>query len=124
MKLHVDVNAALNTVTAYGAGYVEINRQRHAGAVLVRPEGEILPWAPASFEALTAADFEALLAQRPELIVLGTGDRQRFPHPRLVAALTSERIGVEAMDTRAACRTYNILMSEGRKVLAALLPLA
>jgi len=90
----------------------------------VRPEGEILPWAPASFEALTAADFEALLAQRPELIVLGTGDRQRFPHPRLVAALTSERIGVEAMDTRAACRTYNILMSEGRKVLAALLPLA
>ncbi len=124
MKLHVDVNAALNTVTAYGAGYVEINRQRHAGAVLVRPEGEILPWAPAAFEALTAADFEALLAQRPELIVLGTGDRQRFPHPRLVAALTSERIGVEVMDTQAACRTYNILMSEGRKVLAALLPLA
>ena len=120
MKLHVDVNAALNTVTAYGAGYVEINRQRHAGAVLVRPEGEILPWAPASFEALTAADFEALLAQRPELIVLGTGDRQRFPHPRLTRALAAARVGVETMDTRAACRTFNILVAEDRRVAAAL----
>ena len=55
MKLHVDVNAALNTVTAYGAGYVEINRQRHAGAVLVRPEGEILPWAPAACRTLPSS---------------------------------------------------------------------
>ena len=85
--------------------------------------GEVLAWAPASFDALAAADFESLLEQRPELVVLGTGDRQRFPHPRLTAALTAVRIGVEAMDTRAACRTYNILMSEGRKVVAALLPL-
>ena len=123
MKLHVDVNTALNTVTAYGVGYVEINRQRHSGAVLVRPQGEVLAWAPASFDALAAADFESLLEQRPELVVLGTGDRQRFPHPRLTAALTAVRIGVEAMDTRAACRRYNILMSEGRKVVAALLPL-
>lgn len=123
MKLHVDVNSSLNTVTAYGVGFVEINRQRYTGSVLVRPEGEITPWAVGGFEALAAADFEALLALGPELVLLGTGGQQRFPHPRLTAALAVARIGVESMDTRAACRTYNILMSEGRRVLAALLPL-
>jgi uncharacterized protein len=125
MKLHADSNPALNTVTAYGAGFVEINRQRHAGAVLVQPDAPVLAWEPAGFEALTAAHFEALLAAAPgvEVVLLGTGERQRFPHPRLTAALANARIGVEAMDTRAACRTYNILMGEGRRVLAALLPL-
>jgi uncharacterized protein len=123
MKLHADTDATRNTVTAYGPGYLEINRERHTGPLLVRPEGEVLGWGVESFETLGPEHFERLLELQPELVLVGTGERQRFPHPRLTAALASARIGFEVMDTRAACRTYNILVSEGRMVLAALLPL-
>ena len=122
MKLHADLNPSLNTVTAYGEGYVEINRQRHEGPLVIRPEGEILAWAVADFEALTGEHFEALLEHGPELVILGTGARQRFPHPRLTVSLARVRIGIEVMATGAACRTYNILMGEGRRVVAAILP--
>jgi len=122
MKLHLDNNPALNAVTAYGSGWIEINRERHAGAVLVRPQGEILAWEAATFEALTREHFAGILAHAPEVVLLGTGSRQRFPHPSLTAPLAGARIGLEVMDTGAACRTYNILMSEGRRVLAVLLP--
>ena len=123
MKLYADASGSLNTVTGYGAGYVEINLRRFEHALIVQPEGEVLDWAAGSFEALAGAHFEALLAHAPEIVIVGTGDRQRFPHPRLIAALIDARVGVEVMDTRAACRTYNILMHEGRKVLAAMLPI-
>jgi uncharacterized protein len=122
MKLHTSRPGTLNTVTAYGEGWIEINAERFAHPVLVRPEAPVLPWAPTRFEDLEAAHFESILELAPEVVLLGTGPVQRFPHPRLTAALAARRIGVEAMDTRAACRTYNILMVEGRKVLAALLP--
>lgn len=120
MKLHADAPTALNTVTAYGPGFIEINKVRHASAVLLTPE-RVEPWAVASFEALVAGDLERLRALDPEVALLGTGSRQRFPHPRLVRALNEARIGLEVMTTAAACRTYNILMAEGRKVAAALL---
>ncbi|MCO5106568.1 MAG: Mth938-like domain-containing protein [Burkholderiaceae bacterium] len=121
MKLHVDTATALNTFTAYGPGYVEVNRLRYEHPVLVAPEGEVAAWDVEGFDSLTPAHFEALLARAPEIVLLGTGERQRFPHPRLTAALAQARIGVDVMDTRAACRTYNILMLEGRRVLVALL---
>lgn len=121
MKLHADAPSASNTFTAYGPGFVEINRQRYGHALLVAPEGAVTAWDIGGFESLTPAHFERLLALAPEVVLLGTGERQRFPHPRLTAALAQARIGVEVMDTRAACRTYNILMAEGRRVLAALL---
>ena len=123
MKLHADSSTNLNTVTGYGAGYIEVNRRRFDGAVILRGEGEVLAWAVAGFEALESAHFGDLLAHGPELVLLGTGERQRFPHPRLIAPLSAMRIGVEVMDTRAACRTYNILVGEGRRVVAALLPI-
>ena len=121
MKLHADQPNALNTITAYGPGYIEINAVRHETSVLVMPKGDIRPWPAARFEDLTAGQFEALLALGPEVVLLGTGDKLRFPHPRLTAALASRHIGVDAMDLQAACRTYNILMAEGRKVAAVLL---
>jgi uncharacterized protein len=123
MKLHASNAQSLNTVTGYGPGYVEINAQRHEASLLVMPEQPLEAWAPRRFEDLTAEHFEAVLAQAPDVVLLGTGERQRFVHPRLVAMLTARHIGVESMDTGAACRTYNILMTEGRKVLAALLPI-
>ena len=122
MKLHADSNTPLNTVTAYGPGFIEVNRIRHAGAVLLLPEGPILPWPIASLEEIDEDALTALLQWQPEVVLLGTGDRQRFLHPRLIRGLGARGIGVETMDTPAACRTYNILMAEGRKVLAALLP--
>ena len=115
MKLHPDQNSALNTVTAYGSGFFEVNRVRHEGAILLMPEGEVRHWEVDSYEALSATDFEALLD-------LGAGTRHQLPHPRLTAPLARAGIGVEAMDSSAACRTYNSLMGEGRRVLAALLP--
>ena len=121
MKLHADKPQNLNTVTSYGPGYVEINAIRHEQSVLVMPEGDVEPWPVDRFEDLQPAHFEALLGKSPEVVLLGTGGQLRFPHPRLTAALSSRHIGVDAMDLQAACRTYNILMAEGRKVAAVLL---
>jgi uncharacterized protein len=121
MTLQTETPTNLNTVTAYGPGWIEINAQRFEGSVLVMPEGEILSWQVDTLDSLTAPDLQGLLQYSPELVLLGTGARQRFPHPRLSATLTAEGVGFDVMDTQAACRTYNILMSEGRRVLAALL---
>ena len=121
MKLHADTPTALNTVTAYGAGYVEINKLRFTSPVIVAPERPIEPWNIAGFDALGEPDFTRLRDLQPEILLLGTGARQRFPHPRLTRPLLDARIGLEAMDSHAACRTYNILMAEGRKVVAAIL---
>ena len=120
MKLHSPAPSAFNTFTGYGEGFVMINGQRHDRSTIVTPE-RLLQWSAASFDALQEADFQALLELNPEIVLLGTGPRQRFPHPHLVRALTDKRIGVEAMDLQAACRTYNILMAEERRVAAALL---
>lgn len=121
MKLHQDSSGALNTVTGYGAHYVDINLERHESSIVVVPDAPIIEWPVSSFDELTPEHFEIVLAATPEVVVFGSGARLRFPHPRLTAALTARRIGVESMDFMAACRTYNILMAEGRRVAAALL---
>jgi uncharacterized protein len=121
MKLHASNTKQYQTVTGYFPGGVEINAQPFDHSLLVLPETEPRPWPVASFEQLTAEHFEQLLAEQPDVVILGTGERQRFVHPRLSAPLTSRQIGVECMDTNAACRTYNILMGEGRKALLALI---
>jgi uncharacterized protein len=121
LKLHADAPTSLNTVTACGPGFIEINKSRHQGALLLMPDAPVQRWEAAVFESLSTEHFEALLRLRPEIVLLGTGRRQRFPHPRLTAALARAGVGIESMDTAAACRTYNILMSEGRRVLAAFL---
>ena len=121
MKLHQDSSGALNTVTAYGAHYVDVNLVRHETSIVLLPDAPVVAWPVSSFDALTPGHFELLLEQSPELVVFGSGSRLRFPHPRLTAQLSAQRIGVETMDFMAACRTYNILMAEGRRVCAALL---
>jgi uncharacterized protein len=121
LKLHADSPTALATVTAYGSGFVEVNKVRYTRPVLVAPDRPVEPWDIAGFDALSALDFERLRGLAPEVVLLGTGAQQRFVHPRLLQALAAARIGCESMTTPAACRTYNILMGEGRRVLAALL---
>ena len=120
MKLHASAPSALNTFTAYGDGYVMVNDQRHEANLIVLP-GQLLPWNAKSFDVLAEEDFQVFLELKLEILLLGTGPRQRFPHPRLTRQLAAMRVGVEAMDLQAACRTYNILMAEERRVAAALL---
>ena len=121
MKLHLDQPANINAITGYGAGYVQVNQARHGGSLIVMPARIIEGWRPQTFEDLQAEDFAALAELQVEIVLLGTGEKLRFPHPRLTAVLAARRIGMEAMSTAAACRTYNILMGEGRAVAAALL---
>lgn len=121
MKLHPSSAAFYNTFTAYGPGYVEINEVRYTGSILVQPEGPIVTWPVACFEALEEQHFDQVAALGAEVVLFGSGARLRFPAPALSRPLTRARIGLEVMDLFAACRTYNILMAEGRRVAAALI---
>jgi uncharacterized protein len=120
VKLHATAPGARNAFSGYGEGYALVNGARHEASVIVTPE-RVLPWSVAGFDDLTESDFELFLGLDLEILLIGTGLKQRFPHPRLTRALAEKRIGVEVMDMQAACRTYNILMAEGRRVAAALL---
>ncbi len=120
MKLHLMTNAGLQLFSGYGTGYVAINNERFEKCVVVTPQA-VRQWAVGSFESLTAADFEFVAELKPEIVIFGTGTLQRFPQRELARALAASGAGVEVMDSRAACRTYNILASEGRKVVAAIL---
>lgn len=121
MKLHRARNDGRNSFTGCGPGYVEINARRYDNPILVTPDA-IEPWAVANFDALEAAHFESIARLHPEIVIFGSGATILFPPQSLLRSLIDGRIGFEAMDTRAACRTYNVLMSEGRNVAAALLP--
>ena len=120
MKLHSTGPSGQNSFTGYGEGYVLVNGVRHTGSVIVLAD-RVLPWDAAAFERLDAAHFAALAALGVEVVLLGTGAALRFPHPRLTRPLAEAGIGLEVMDIRAACRTYNILAAEERRVAAALL---
>jgi uncharacterized protein len=121
MKLHLSESAGLNLVSAYGDGFVRIKGLHYQTSLIVLPE-EILPdWPVAGFDSLTAQHFDRLAELRPSMVLLGTGIRHRFPHPSLYQVLIEAGIGLEHMDTGAACRTYNILAAEGRRIAAALI---
>jgi uncharacterized protein len=121
LKLHLSRAEGLNTFTAYGPGYVAVNGLRHHRSIVVLPDRIIEDWPASSVEALTAEHLAALVAHAPEIVLLGTGAQLRFPRPEIVRPLLESRIGLEVMDVQAACRTYNILAAESRRVAAALL---
>ncbi len=121
MKLHASTTKQYQTVTGYDDQGVEINAERYNFSLIVMPETPPQAWDVPNFEALRVEHFERIEQDRPDVVILGTGERQRFVHPRLVAALSARHIGVESMDSKAACRTYNVLMGEGRKVTLALI---
>ncbi len=98
-----------------------IGTERWRQSVLIMPDGELRRWAPSAIERLQPADLQAAVASRPQILLIGTGTIQRFPSQRLLTGILREGIGVEVMDTAAACRTYNVLACEGRSVCAALL---
>lgn len=121
MKLHSTVTPGLLAITAYDASHIAVNGRPLQRSFLLTPRRLIEDWPPESFETMTAADMDAIAALECPIVLLGTGLRQRFPSPELLRPLIERRIGVEVMDSHAACRTYNILMAEGRDVAAALI---
>jgi uncharacterized protein len=121
MKLHLTHAEDKQLITAYEAGTVSINHLRYTQSLVVLPNEIIHDWQVANFDVLRAQDFDLIAARNPEVVLLGTGAQHRFIHPKLTAVLTEKNIAVECMTTDAACRTYNILMSEGRIVAAALI---
>ena len=121
MKLQADRIEGQNAIARHGPDGVIVNGVEHRHSVLVPASGEVLAWPVDRFESLTEAHFESIVALSPELVIFGSGARLRFPHPSLTRSLIARRIGVESMDTAAACRTYNVLLAEGRAVVAALL---
>lgn len=121
MKLHLTTAAGNQLITGYDTGWVEINAVRHHRSLIVLPERLIENWVDGDFDSLQETDFTLLLPLKPEVVLLGTGQRHRFIHPSITHHLTSAGISIECMATAAACRTYNILMAEGRQVATALL---
>ena len=122
MKLQPDKSNSL-TINAYGEGWIEVNGQKFSHSLVVSslPGSQPGVWAVSRFEELTSTDFDRLATSGAELVIFGSGQRLRFPQPAWLQSLIERGIGLETMDTPAACRTYNILASEGRKVAVALL---
>jgi len=121
MKIDRVTAEGRNVFTAYDEGWVEVSGRRHSANLVVSGERVVPGWTAGGLEGIQPAEIEALAAMRPEILLLGSGRAFRFPEPSLLAPLHAARIGVEVMDTRAACRTYNILLAEGRGVVAAII---
>jgi uncharacterized protein len=121
MKFEPDTLAGVNQITRQEPGRIWVGGTVLAHSVLVPWRGDVLAWGVASFGELGVEHFERIVALRPAVVIFGSGARLRFAPPALLRALMEQRIGVETMDTPAACRTYNVLVNEGRAVLAALL---
>jgi len=121
MKLHLHTSEQQYQINGVDSDAVSINRQRYEQPVIVSEQALSSDWFHGPWETLDAHKLSAILDFEPEVVLLGTGDKQRFIHPRHTQAFVSAHIAVECMTTAAACRTFNILAAEGRKVVAALL---
>jgi uncharacterized protein len=121
MKLHLTTAENNYLITAHGTGFVAVNKQQYVQNLIVMADKLILDWQATDFASLNAAHFDVLIELKPEVVLLGTGEKHQFLHPKIYQKLTEQGIPLECMTTAAACRTYNILMSEGRNVVAALL---
>lgn len=121
MKLHLTTAENHYLITACSTHFVEVNQQPIHGSLLLMPQQLIQDWGVTAIAMLNEAHIEKIVALNPEVVLLGTGEKHHFVHPNLIKALTLKGIPLECMSTAAACRTYNILMSEGRNVLAALI---
>lgn len=120
MKLNRETSAGMHLIDAYDAASFTIAGQRHEHSLVLTPDS-IQAWSVTSFAAIDAEAFGLLRDLAPALVLIGTGVRQRFPAPAVFRLLVEARIGFEVMDTGSACRTYNLLAVEGRRVAAALL---
>ena len=119
MKFQPDTLAGVNAVSRFEAQRLWIGSTPYAHSVLVPWRGPVQAWEADAFEALTEQHFARIAALGPEVVIFGSGARQRFPAPGLLRTLIERRIGIESMDSAAAARTYNVLVNEGRRVVGA-----
>lgn len=121
MRLTLEQPEHINLIRGYSDRAVTVNENRYDQSLVITPQHLIHPWGPEDADGLMSHHLNQLLELAPEMVLLGTGARQHFPDPRLTYPLMAQGIGVEVMDTQAACRTYNIVVAEGRNVAAALI---
>ena len=121
MKLNHETTPGQQRITAYDATQVSVDGTPHALPLALDAQQILADWRPARADSLAAADIAALLALRPGVVLIGTGSRQRLIHPAILRPLIDAGIGYEVMDLGAACRTFNLLVAEGRAVAVALL---
>ena len=123
VKLHLSKDDDANVIKSCAPGAIRINTETYTTSCIVQADSIEENWGPASFQDLNEEHIEAIARRKPELVLLGTGDRIHFPKPAVMRALTDAGIGYEVMDTAAACRTFNFIVAEGRDVAAALITL-
>jgi len=121
MKLTLDANTRVNLVRSYSNGELRVGEQVFHRSCILTPDAILPDWRPTKVEEILESDLQALFATKPELVLLGTGDRQRFPSVQVRGAFVRAGVGLETMDLGAACRTFNVLVQEERRVCAALL---
>lgn len=121
MEFHRDTSKDLNVIAGYGAEGVRVGSRLLSASCVVSPDRIIENWPATAVERLQPDDLAAVVALEPEIVLLGTGASIAFPAPAVGEALARRGIGLEVMDTAAACRTYNVLAHEGRNVAAALI---
>ncbi len=120
MKFTLEASSRVNLIRGYSAHEIRIGEQRLHASCIVSADTVIAAWEPARFAELTPAHLDQILELEPEVVLLGTGLAQHFPPPAVRTALAARGVGLEAMDLGAACRTFNILVQEERRVVAAL----
>jgi uncharacterized protein len=121
MELNLDTGEGRYQIRAYTKNFIQINEQKIRHSLIVTPDKLIDPWPPQSVSDLTAEDLQIITNLQPSIVLLGSGEKLVFPHPQLLTIFYQKKIGIEVMNNGAACRTYTVLMSEGRKVAAAIL---
>jgi len=122
MKFAEDHNKANYKITGYESDGIKINDRLFQQALILSPSTLISDWKPRDISSVTAEDLAPIYALNAEIIILGTGEKQQFPNTDVLKQLAKMQIGFEIMDTQAACRTFNIIMAEGRNVVAGLFP--
>jgi uncharacterized protein len=122
MKIELDINRdGINIVQAYSEGSFVISNINYKNSIILSPEIIFEKWPPESIKDLKREDLNQVISLQPEIVIIGTGNKLVFPETAVLKPLTDARIGIEIMDTGAACRSYNFLVGEGRKVVAALI---
>lgn len=121
MRFAEDNPAAQYHIRAYAPGQITVNDEALTRSLIITPDRLIRDWPPQSLDELCFDHVQAAIASRPDILILGTGAQMRFPSPALIGEVQALGIGIEVMDTAAACRTYTVLVAEQRRVTAALL---
>ena len=122
MKIHLDTRSVEDHhIDAYQAGSIRVNGLEYTTSVIITPQKLYPDWPPQMFSDLATQHIEQIILLKPEIMIIGTGKQLQFPRPELIAQVFEHDIGFEVMDTGAACRCYNLLLSEGRNVAAGLM---